>query len=187
MGEHDGHRERLRARLEREGIDHFAPHEVLELILFYSVPRANTNPIAHRLMERFGSLSGVLEAPPAELLKVPGVGPASAALLSSIPLFARRYLQDKNGMGIVLDTTQKLGKYILPRFVGLNNEHLYMICLDKKRKRLIVHCFPREAWDRWRLICGALLRRLCAAAPPAWCLPIIIRRALRFLHVMTYR
>lgn len=54
MGEHDGHRERLRARLEREGIDHFAPHEVLELILFYSVPRANTNPIAHRLMERFG-------------------------------------------------------------------------------------------------------------------------------------
>lgn len=64
MGEHDGHRERLRARLEREGIDHFAPHEILELILFYSVPRANTNPIAHRLMERFGSLSGVLEAPP---------------------------------------------------------------------------------------------------------------------------
>ena len=136
MGEHDGHRERLRARLDREGIDHFAPHEVLELILFYSVPRANTNPIAHRLMERFGSLSGVLEAPPAELLKVPGVGPASAALLSSIPLFARRYLQDKNGMGVVLDTTQKLGKYILPRFVGLNNEHLYMICLDKKRKLL---------------------------------------------------
>ena len=63
MGEHDGHRARLRTRLEQEGIDHFAPHEILELLLFYSVPRANTNPIAHRLLERFGSLSGVLEAP----------------------------------------------------------------------------------------------------------------------------
>lgn len=136
LGEHYGHRERLRARLEQEGIDHFEPHEVLELILFYSVPRADTNPIAHRLMERFGSLSGVLEAPRAELLKVPGVGPASATLLCSIPLLARRYLLDKNDVGVTLENTQKLGAYLQPLFIGQNNERLYLLCLDKKRKLL---------------------------------------------------
>ncbi len=136
MGEHEGHRERLRQRLEREGIDHFEPHEVLELILFYSVPRANTNPIAHRLLERFGSLSGVLEAPRAELLKVPGVGPSSATLLSSIPLFARRYLHDKNDAGVVLNDAKKLGEYVRPLFIGKNNEQVYLLCLDKKRKLL---------------------------------------------------
>ena len=136
MALHEGHRERMRRQLKTSGMDSLSDVQVLEVALYYAIPRRDTNEIAHALLSRFGSLSGVLEAPPAELLKVPGVGPASAALLSSIPLFARRYLQDKNGMGVVLDTTQKLGKYILPRFVGLNNEHLYMICLDKKRKLL---------------------------------------------------
>ena len=122
MGEHDGHRARLRTRLE--------------LLLFYSVPRANTNPIAHRLLERFGSLSGVLEAPRSELLKVEGVGAASATLLSLIPPLTRRYLMDKNAMGIVLDTSEKRGAYIQPLFIGQNNEQLYLLCLDQKFKLL---------------------------------------------------
>ena len=133
---HTGHRERLRKRLEREGIDGFQPHEILELLLFYSVPRTDTNPVAHRLLDHFGSLPAVLEAPRSELMKVNGIGAASATLLSMIPAISRRYLVDKNDAGIVLDTPQKLGEFIHPYFIGVNNERLYLICLDKKRKLL---------------------------------------------------
>lgn len=133
---HDGHRERVRQRFERDGAESFAPHELLEFILFYSIPRGDTNELAHRLLAHFGSLSAVLEAPCQELRKVEGVGPASAALLNALPQIARRYLIDKNGEGRVLDTAQKLGEFIKPYFVGCNNERFYLICLDRKRKLL---------------------------------------------------
>ena len=62
MSEHAGHRNRLRLRFKKEGLNGFAPHEVLELLLTYAIPRVDTNPIAHALIHRFGSLHGVLEA-----------------------------------------------------------------------------------------------------------------------------
>ena len=133
---HEGHRERLRKRLQNEGMDSFEPHEVLELILYFSIPRIDTNPIAHRLLERFGSLSAVFEAPRSELMKVDGIGAGSATLLSMIPDLTKRYLQDKNSSGIVLDSAQKLGEFIMPYFIGSNNEKFYIICLDKKCKLL---------------------------------------------------
>ena len=67
MGIHDGHREKKRQQFLRHGLDSFADHEVLELLLFYAIPRKDTNPIAHALMDRFGSLDAVLSAPVEEL------------------------------------------------------------------------------------------------------------------------
>lgn len=137
MGElHGGHRQRLRDRLQQSGIDTFAPHEVLELLLFYTIPRADTNPIAHRLIERFGSLSAVLEAPKEELLKVEGIGEASATLLSMLPALSRRYLIDKNDKGVVLETSKEMGAFLKPYYTGINREQFYLVCLDKKRKVL---------------------------------------------------
>ena len=63
MGIHDGHREKMRQRFLKSGLDSFADHEALELLLYYAIPRKDTNPIAHALMERYGSLSAVLAAP----------------------------------------------------------------------------------------------------------------------------
>lgn len=133
---HSGHRERLKNRFEREGLDSFAAHEVLELLLFNCIPRADTNPIAHNLLERFGSLPAVLEASKEELIKVPGVGGKSADFLTLIPSVARRYITDKNAVGLVLDNVEKLGEYLKPKFIGVNNEQLYVLCLDKKYKLL---------------------------------------------------
>ena len=93
--EHDGHRKRLKARFIKSGLDDFEPHNVLELLLFYSVPRKDTNPLAHRLINRFGSLSGVFDAKPEELMKVDGVTENTAVLISMIPQAARKYLEDK--------------------------------------------------------------------------------------------
>lgn len=82
MSIHDGHRERLRERYLKEGLDSFDEHSVLELLLCYSIPREDTNPIAHRLINAFGSLDAVLRADAKELIKVEGVGEKSALLIS---------------------------------------------------------------------------------------------------------
>ena len=89
MGIHDGHRQRVYDRLRKEGLDSFSPHNVLELLLFFSSPRADTNEIAHRLIDRFGSVAAVLDAPESELVKVNGVGEYSATLIKLIPQLAR--------------------------------------------------------------------------------------------------
>ena len=133
---HNGHRERLREQFIKNDLDGFEPHIALELLLCYSIPRTDTNPIAHRLINQFGSLSGVLEAPYQELLKVPGVGEKSATLLKLIPSITRKYLSDKYEVGVVLNTTQKIGEYLLPRFIGAKTEMLYLVCMDRKRKVL---------------------------------------------------
>jgi len=92
---HQGHRERMRSRSLAEGLDGFEDHQVLELLLFQVVPRGDTNPTAHRLMQRFGSLSAVLEADPNDLASIDGVGPRAAAFLSLIPQLTRRYFHDR--------------------------------------------------------------------------------------------
>ena len=71
---HDGHRDRLRKKFVLGGIDGWPHHEVLELLLFYAIARRNTNDIAHRLIEKFGSFNGVFEAPLAVLKDVDGIG-----------------------------------------------------------------------------------------------------------------
>ena len=62
-GLHDGHRNRVRERFVKDGIEHFFDHQVIELLLFYGIPRKDTNDIAHNLLNKFGSFSGVFDAP----------------------------------------------------------------------------------------------------------------------------
>ena len=100
MGIHDGHREKKRQQFLQHGLDSFAEHEVLELLLFYAIPRKDTNPIAHALMDRFGSLDAVLSAPVEELCRVKGVGESAAALLKLIPQVYRRSRMAAAGGGL---------------------------------------------------------------------------------------
>ena len=81
---HKGHRERLKQRFLEEGLDNFTDIQVLELLLFYAIPQKDTNPIAHGLLEHFGSLSRVLEADFEELKKVDGISDHSATLLALV-------------------------------------------------------------------------------------------------------
>lgn len=127
---HEHHRERLKARFLRDGIDGFDPHNVLELLLFYSVPRRDTNPIAHRLIERFGSISAVLDADFNELIKVEGVGEHSAALIKLIPQLARRYMTELTFEDGRLDTVQKIGNYFVSKYIGEVSETVYMLMLS---------------------------------------------------------
>lgn len=128
---HTGHRDRLRARFLKEGLDHFEDHQVLELLLFHAIPRIDTNPIAHKLMERFGSLSAVLEADPNDLASVDGIGSNVAIFLGMIPQVTRRYFLDRvKHSRKPLTSSEAASEYLLPLMAGRVEEVFYVICLD---------------------------------------------------------
>ena len=81
MSVHDGHRQRLRARFLKEGLDGFEQINALELLLFYCIPRKDTNELAHALLNHFGSFHQVMDATPEELMAVPGIGEGTATFL----------------------------------------------------------------------------------------------------------
>ena len=136
MGIHDGHREKMRQRFLSGGLDHFADHEALELLLYYAIPRRDTNPIAHALMERYGSLSAVLTARVEDLKKVEGVGESAAVLLKLAPQLYRKARLSDAEQETVLSSVERVGAYLLERFAGEKNEVVYQLCLDRKGKLL---------------------------------------------------
>lgn len=132
---HENHRARVRKRFEHEGLKTFADHNVLELLLFYSIPQKDTNDIAHRLLDEFGSLSAVFDAPKDVLMNVVGVGENTATLIKLMPELFSRYEQDKiKNESIVLNSAEAAGKYFMSRFIGANTEKLYAVCLDNNCK-----------------------------------------------------
>lgn len=136
MAMHDGHRQRLKELFEKEGLDNFHEVQVLELLLFYCIPRQDTNPIAHRLLERFGRLSQVLEAPVSELEKVEGMGKHSALFLRIVTEAGRYYMVNRAMDSKILDTTEECGRFLVPHFHGRRNETVFLLSLDAKCKRL---------------------------------------------------
>lgn len=128
---HVGHRERLRRRFHEEGLDGFEDHQVLELLLFNVIPRGDTNPIAHLLMRRFGSLSAVLEADPKDVAAVEGIGEKAAAFLSMIPQVTRRYFHDRVLRDRPkLNSSEAVAEYLIPLMAGRPEEVFYVLCLD---------------------------------------------------------
>lgn len=136
MSVHNGHRERMRERFRKEGLDNFTDIQVLELLLFYCIARKDTNPIAHALLDRFGSVSQVFEAPLEELCKVEGIGENAAVFLQLVTQVGRYYLTDRVSRIKVLPTLQSCAKYMLPFFFGQKVELVYLLCLDAKCKVL---------------------------------------------------
>ncbi len=127
---HDGHRKRLKDSYRENGLDTFSDLHVLELILFFSIPRGDVNPLAHELLNRFGTLAGVLEAKEEELLEVDGVGENTAFLLKLLPEISRRYRISRNGDRPLLDTVDRVGAFAVPLFDNLGEERAYLISLD---------------------------------------------------------
>ena len=133
---HEGHRQRLKNRFLASSLESFEPHNVLELLLFYSVPRQDTNELAHSLIDRFGSLRGVFDADFSELIKVKGIKENSATLIKLIPQIARTYMLDEDLSDCVLDTVDKVGEYLVKLYIGSTKETVYILLFDPSFKLL---------------------------------------------------
>ena len=138
MSVHDGHRVRMKNRFLEHGLDSFDDHNVLELLLFYAIPRGDVNPLAHELVTRFGSLAAVFDAPLDELMKVPGIGENTALLIKLIPQMSRRYMISRTRNDNILNSTEKAGNYLMQFFYAERDEVVYMACLDAKCK--VINC-----------------------------------------------
>ena len=138
MSIHDGHRERMKKRFLQHGIDSFDDHTALELLLFFARARGDVNPMAHSLINKFGSISAVFDAPMEELVTVPGVGESTALLIKLIPQLSKRYLVSRTSGGKILNSTVAAGEFMLPYFYGEREEVVYMACLDAKCK--VINC-----------------------------------------------
>ena len=136
---HEDHRQRLRAHFRAVGLESFESHNVLELLLFYSIPRRDTNEIAHNLIDHFGSLVNVLDAAPEELSKVEGVGEASATLISFTAQLARRYLAEQSVEKTSFRSSQEFQRFVASKFLGQKNEIAYLFCMDNGL-RLLHQC-----------------------------------------------
>jgi len=130
----------MKNRFLAHGLDNFDDHNVLELLLFYALPRGDVNELAHELINRFGKLADVFDAPIEELKKVKGIGDNTATLIKLIPQVSRRYMISRSvsGADVHITDSKKAGAFIVPYFYGEREETVYMICLDAKCK--VINC-----------------------------------------------
>lgn len=134
---HQGHRQRLKQQLLEHGAATLNDHQLLELLLFYTIPRKDTNPMAHDLLRRFGSLRQVLNASPEELLHTPGITEHTAALFCALPELFRRTIMSEDTKA-VLSNRQEAEEYLRPYFQGLREEHCILVSLNQRNR--VVGC-----------------------------------------------
>lgn len=137
---HEGHRARLDNKVKKFGFEMLETHEQLEYILFVAIPRGDTNAIAHRLLKRFNTLSGVLNADEHELVKVEGVGPRTAKFLNSLPLLLGIVERSiKKSPPPKLSTTKEIVDFAKTYFYGLMHEAAYIFSLNSSYRLLSIN------------------------------------------------
>ncbi len=145
MGIHEGHRERLRSSFLEHGLEAFQDINALELLLFYAQPRVDTNPLAHALLDRFGSLYEIFEASEQELCEVPGIGKNTAALLMLVPEIMRKSEIARTGDMTQILSARDAERYMLPRFLNERNEKVLVLYLDTQQR--IIRCVEHARGD----------------------------------------
>ena len=139
---HQGHRERMRERIAQQGFESLADHEALEVLLYLTNPRKNTNVMAHALLKRFDKpqketialLEAELDAEEEELCKVEGVGPATARMLHLMPEICKYYTRCRASEENCLRTTEQLAEFLKSKFLGADRERALLMALDSRSR-----------------------------------------------------
>lgn len=127
---HKGHREKVKQRYYETGLTSMPDHNILEMLLFFGIPQKDTNPLAHTLIETFGSFSGVLEASRTDLLSVKGMTESAACLLTLFLPVYKRYINDLHKKRKQFADAKDIADYLRPFYLDTNNERVYAVCLD---------------------------------------------------------
>ncbi len=122
-GVHDGHRKRVKQEFLKNGFnENTPPHKILEMLLFYSIPRGDTNVLAHNLLNEFGSITGVLNASTERLLKIKGIGPNSASLIKLTLTVLKSYMSEKGASVKRFGSNDDICEYINRKYIGFTKE-----------------------------------------------------------------
>ena len=132
---HSGHRSRVRKKFLDNGIDSFETHEILELLLFYAVPMKNTSILAHKLLDSFGSISAIFDAPFDALVEA-GLTESQAVMLKLMPDITRLYIDDKHNNKSKVVDIDNLPDAIIRKFIGRENENVLALLIDAKGKEV---------------------------------------------------
>lgn len=135
---HSGHRDRLRQKAIKNGLESFTEHEVLELMLSFVLPRIDTNPLAHLLINKFGSIKNVINAPVSELIKIDGVGQKTAKFLKCMGKFSLYLNQANIENNAVIKDLETTKRTILPLLEGKVSEEVYLLCVSSNNRLLCV-------------------------------------------------
>ncbi len=127
---HKDHRKRMRERFRQNGISSFSEHEILEMLLYSVIPRKNTNPIAHDLLDKFGDLHGVLSAEKYELCEIEGIGETVADHLVFLGYAFSDITTSLLG-NVVLDTEDRIGMYAVMQMGIAQSDSAVAVYLDK--------------------------------------------------------
>lgn len=161
-GVHTGHRKRMREEFLRTGAAGMEDHRLLELLLFYAIPQGDVNPLAHRLVDHFGSLTGVLHATYDQLVGVPGVGHNTATLLQLVPAVAARYMERSASMEGQIVNVWQLKELLEPYFFGQRDELAYLVCMDGKSKVLATRKLGQGVVDTVQIVTRKVLEAALA-------------------------
>ena len=131
---HEEHRKRMREKYLNLGKSAFVEHEILEMLLFASLPRCDTNALAHSLIDKFGSFSGVCDADINELLKIKGVGTSTAFLLKLIPSVSSQYVDSKYADGTLILSSEAAFAYLKAKYVDVKEEMASVLMLNRRGK-----------------------------------------------------
>lgn len=131
--ENNGHRARLRERMMKEGLGNFQDHEVLEMLLFQYLPYKDTNKIAHNLLDKFGSIAGVLNASPEQLMTVDGISTATACNLAVLKEVWLRYKRS-DANKIRLDGVKSIVEYAQTLISESYTEKLVAVYVDSSTR-----------------------------------------------------
>ena len=127
---HEGHRARVKQKFREHGLESFTDIEALELLLFFAIPRSDTNVLAHALLKRFRDFRGVMQADLADLQSVPGIGENAATLLHLVKEMNSRYLRASSIRGAAIHSTADAGAFLRPLFSYCGEERSGLLCLD---------------------------------------------------------
>ena len=144
---HTGHRARMRSRFSETGLSGFQPHEIMELILYCAIPKRDVNPLAHAIIDHFGSLDKALSASREELLAVPGVGPKTSDLIVAFNQLGEDYRVNRFANWRTFPTVVDAAEYVLGILPYKYKQQMIILFEDHSGAFLTAQYYPNRPGD----------------------------------------
>lgn len=143
---HEGHRQRMRERVLANGPESLKPHELVEFLLFYAIPRRNLNPLAHQLLDRFGTLQSLFTATQEELMQVDGVSASTAEFLRLMGAAVLEYMQP-DAASVYLCNRRQTTRFLRKFYDEPDMDNCWMFCLNTTGR--LIHTLPLNDTPEW--------------------------------------